>query len=113
MQYETAFLFSLFLTVSIETIVLLILAKYMKLQTRKKELIFAGIIASSLTLPYLWFVLPIFLKNYILHMIVGEISVTVVESIIYYFVLKTNLKNVLIISFVCNLVSFLFGLIVF
>jgi len=113
MQYEIAFLFSLLFTVIIETIILLILAICLKLKNGKIELIFLGIIASSLTLPYLWFVLPFFLQSYLVYVIVGEISVTLIEALFYMFVLKTSFKDALILSVVCNAVSFCLGLIIF
>jgi len=58
------FLISLVLTVTIETIVLFLVSIFLDLDSKKfsnKNLIFAGIVASSLTLPYLHFVLPEFI----------------------------------------------------
>ena len=42
---------------------------------------------------------------------VGEVSVTLIESIIIYFVLKLGYKKSLLLSFLCNSVSVIFGLI--
>jgi len=74
-----------------------------------QKIIFAGIIASALTLPYLWFILPSYiLSNYYIY--VGEILVVIVESFIYKQLLELKFNHALIISFVCHLSSFIFNL---
>jgi len=115
MQYEYEFLLALLFTIIIETIVLFItIRKFFKIPNKKISnafLIFLGIFTSGMTLPYLWFIFPIFLQNYIAYLIIGELIVFLLEAIIYFFILKLGIKKSLIISFFCNLFSLLFGLV--
>lgn len=112
-SYEILFFKALFLTIVIETIILFVLIKvfFRQKAIKIKEILFTGIFASFATLPYLWFVLPTFLKNQTLYVISGEAGVVLAETIIYYFILKTKLLNSFILSFICNMCSFGFGLI--
>ena len=111
MNYELKFLLSLSLTIISETVTLFFVAKYfLKIQLSVRRIIFLGVFCSFSTLPYLWFILPIFIKSYFQLALIGEAIVIIIESIIYYFVLKVNLKKALCISLVCNIVSFLVGL---
>ena len=113
MIYEYEFLLALVLTVIIETIVLFIIVrKLFKINKKKISnsiLIFLGIFCSFSTLPYLWYILPFFIKDYFYFVLIGEIFVILIESLIYYFVLKLNYKRSFIISLICNLASFLIG----
>jgi hypothetical protein len=113
MLYETRFLLSLLLTLIIEVPIIILLIRHVfkikKLSLPK--IIFVGIIASALTLPYLWFVFSLFIKsNYILY--VGELLVFLFESFIYIGLLNIGIKRSLIISLVANLVSFSLGLLI-
>ncbi|MBN1226769.1 MAG: hypothetical protein JXA79_07235, partial [Deltaproteobacteria bacterium] len=109
-------LLGLVVTVSLETVVLFLLVRlYLKKgrqELSNQLLLFTGIFCSFATLPYLWFVLPYYLrdKSYYLFIIVGEISVTLIESVIIYFVLRLNYRRSLVISVLCNVVSVAFGM---
>jgi len=113
MIYEYEFLLSFAITIIIETIILFIIVrKLFKINQRKISnsiLLFLGVFCSFSTIPYLWFVLPFFIRNYIYYIIIGELLVLLVESLIYYFVLKIGYKKSFIISLLCNLASFLIG----
>ena len=115
MSYEQQFLTALATTLAVELIVLFLITRiWFKINGKKlsnKLLLFSGIITSSLTLPYLWFVLPSAFNSYLQLLVVGEISVTVVEAIVYKAVLKLDWKKALLTSIACNLSSFLIGLI--
>jgi len=111
-DYENLFLKALVLTISIETIILFVLVKtfFRKSNLSNILIIFSGILASFSTLPYLWFVLPHFIHNKISFIIAGEIMVVIIESLIYFFLLRLKYSYSLLISFICNLFSFLLGL---
>lgn len=117
MEYEVLFSRALILTILIETIILFIFIKYLFKISKEKipnsKLIFAGIFASSLTLPYLWFILPYVINDRIYFIIFGELAVFLAESLFYKFYLNISFKKSLILSFICNLVSFGLGLVVF
>jgi hypothetical protein len=112
--YEIQFLEAWASTVAIETVVLfLIIRLWFKIQRVALSdalLLFAGIFCSSATLPYLWFVLPRFLKSYTLLAVVGELLIFLAEAVFYYFVLKIGVRRSLLVSLVCNLASVAGGL---
>ncbi len=114
MIYEYRFLVSLVLTIAIETIVLFLIARSIfkldKSHIKDRILIFAGFFSSFATLPYLWFIFPLIIRSYYLLNVFGELSVFLIESIIYYFVLKISINRALLLSFICNITSFLLGL---
>lgn len=108
------FLQAWFWTILIETIFLLLLVKIIFKKWLPKaqvfDIIFTGIISSSLTIPYLWFIYPVYFSG---NLFVGEILVVLVESLVIAKLLNLNIKRSLLVSFVCNLISFLFGLLIF
>ncbi|MFA5126328.1 MAG: hypothetical protein WC462_05000 [archaeon] len=115
-MYELSFLFSLVITLIIEIPVLLILTrkifKIPKNKIKTTKLILTGFVASFATLPYLWFVLPVFLVNRLQFIVIGETIVFLIEWLIYYHFLELDLKKAAILSFVCNLSSIIIGAIV-
>jgi hypothetical protein len=114
--YEIQFLKALLSTVAVETLVLFLLVRlWFQIQGRVLSnplVLFTGVFCSATTLPYLWFVLPRFLKSYTLLAVVGELLIFFVEAVFYYFVLKLGVRRSLLVSFVCNLVSVLSGLLI-
>jgi len=116
MVYEQKFILALIQTLLIEVPVLFFFVRYFykKSDTKKIEfhkIILIGIMASSLTLPYLWFVLPAFISDRFLFIITGEISIILIEMIIYnQFILKLNLKRAFTISLIANALSVIGGL---
>lgn len=113
MDYEIDFLKSLALTIFVETIVLLLLTKVVFKEPKNKTwiIIFAGITVSLATLPYLWFIFPLFLKSKLLYKIVSEVSAIFIESLIYFGFLRIDYRKALIISIICNSISFISGMI--
>ncbi len=114
MIYETKFLLSLILTLIIEIPILIIFLKYkIKLKNISiKKIIITGIIASTLTLPYLWFVLLAYLPS-TYYLLVGEIFVIIIESLIYHSLLKLKLHKAFYVSLVANILSILVGILIF
>lgn len=116
-DYEITFLKSLLFTLSIEIPVLLLLQKidYFRCEDSQSNfrVMAVGLFATMLTLPYLWFILPVFLKNNIAYIVLSEAIAVVVESFIYYLFFDKPYGKVLLISLICNGSSYLLGLIVF
>ncbi|MDY6953696.1 MAG: hypothetical protein SWE60_19485 [Thermodesulfobacteriota bacterium] len=114
MSYEIRFLVALVLTVLIEVPVLFILVRYaFKLNNIKSgKILFVGTVASVLTLPYVWFVIPplIHSKCYV-H--VAELFAFGAEAVIYHRLLGTFITVSLALSFVTNAISFLAGWLLF
>ena len=96
------------LTVLIETIVLVLLVKifWKKDELWNWKLVGAGILASTITLPILWFCLPYFFADYMVYVVFWEIFVTLLEVVIIKFILKIDWRKAIILSVACNLVSF-------
>jgi len=71
-------------------------------------IVFTGILANALSLPYLWFVLPSFLgATYYLPL--GELMVIVLEGVILNQLVRTRPGISLVLSAVMNIVSFFVG----
>ena len=111
MIYETKFLISLLLTLVVEVPIVVILSKFFKIKKKMFRIIFAAIISSTLTIPYLWFIFPLFIEaSYYIY--IGEIIVFIAESVIYWQLLEVKFWKAAFISLVANLTSVLIGLLV-
>ena len=109
------FLIARLITILIETIVLFAIAKLFrkKDQISKWKLILIWILASTITLPLLRFVLPLFITDKVGYTIIWELSVTLIEIFIIKYWLKISRTKAIIASIVCNLCSYLLGLLIF
>ena len=103
------------LTVLIETVILFAIAKLCrkKDQISNKKLILIWILASTITLPLLRFVLPLFVTDETIYMVVWELLVTLIEIFIIKYWLKISRGKAILASVVCNLCSFIIWLLVF
>jgi len=107
------FLQALGLTVGIETAVLWGLTRLAGKSARPpatRRVLALGILCSSATLPYLWFVLPAWVQDRNALMLIGEPAVTLAEAGILALALPAPAMRALALSFGCNLISFLIGL---
>jgi cytochrome c biogenesis protein CcdA len=115
MLYEYEFLISLAFTSFIEVLTLYVLIRcFCKDESAKISnslLFFTGFLSSFATLPYLWFIIPLFIKTRSQYILFGESFVILLESLIIFFLLRVNLKKSFSISLICNILSFLMGLI--
>ena len=102
------------LTILIETLVLFAIAKLF----RKKEeisnlrLLLVWIIASTITLPLLRFVIPLFIKDEMWYAVIWELLVTLIEVFIIKYWLKISWWKAILASVVCNLCSYALGLLI-
>lgn len=114
MYYELSFLKALMLTIFIETSVLFLLFKIVFRISGINNwiLLLTGILPSMTTLPYVWFIMPAFVKTRLYYLVISEVSVTAIESLIIWGILRTNYTKALIASIVCNTTSFLIGLLI-
>ena len=114
MGYEFNFLKALLLTITIETAVLFLLFKviYKTLKMSNWILLLTGILATFATLPYLWFILPLFIHSKLWYIIVSEGLAISIESVIILGLLKINYPKAMLISVICNTSSYLVGLLI-
>ena len=98
--------------VIIETLVLFYIAKlfWKDNNVSNKKLLLFWIIPTTITLPLLWFVLPLIIWNEVLYVIIWELLVVLIESIIIKYWLKVSWIKAVTTSFICNLFSFIFVL---
>jgi hypothetical protein len=112
--YLHQFLRALAFTVVIETTVLIATRWIPFFDTRKNScpsLLIAGCLASSLTLPYLWFVASPLLGQGPTLKIVAEPLIYLVEGLFYAKHLNLRWGRALALSCVCNTASLAFGMI--
>jgi hypothetical protein len=114
MFYEQKFLFSLLLTLIIEIPIVFFLIKflYKYKEIRTLKLVFTGLVTSTLTLPYFWFVLPFYISNRNLYIFFGEGLIILIEAIIYNQFLQLKFSRSFIISLFTNLSSIFLGLLI-
>lgn len=109
MTYGVYFLLSLLLTLVVELPLLLLLTKYfVKNELGTRKVLYWGAFVNLLSIPYLWFVFPLFTStgNYIYY---GELLVVVIELLVLKKVLNLTLKRAFLISLLINLCSYLAG----
>jgi len=114
LTYTYRFLYSLVFTIFIETIILWIfirkIFKFKKGRFSNLNIIFAGIMASFSTIPYVWYVFPILIYwSFKLSLILSEIFAILVEAVFYRFYFDIKFRYCLLISFICNLFSWGLG----
>jgi len=112
MDYEMLFLKSLVLTIFIESVVLVL---FFRLVVRNEHislsrLLSTGLIASLATLPYLWFILPMYVDQKLWYIVIGETFAVLMETFIIGGMLRITVLKSFLSSFTCNLISFLVGL---
>lgn len=114
MSYEQKFLFSLLLTLVIEIPIAFFLVKYLFRQKEIKifKIVFAGFITSTLTLPYLWFIFPIYISSRGLYIFLGETLTVFTEAIIYSQFLELRFTRTFFVSFGANILSIILGLLI-
>lgn len=112
-SYVVDFLIALVLTLLIELPVLWVLARgVFKLPVSTRRLLAVGALGSLLTLPVLWFVLPVFM-NPPAAIALGEVLAVGVEALLLWRLLPARPLAAVVLSLAANLASFLLGQIVF
>ncbi len=111
MSYEVDFLYALLATLVIEIPLVFVIARYFykKLELKVLQIIFVSALASILTLPYLWFILPAFISNRRCYIFFGELAVFLAEAVIYKQFFKIRSKEALVLSLAANAGSFFLG----
>lgn len=112
-QFFTALVFTDAVELAVLFLMLRIVFRATKEMIDTKSIIFSGLFASCATLPYVWFVFFPLIQHQsrTLAMVISETTVVVIEGIFYFFMLKLSPKKAFLCSLVCNMVSFVGGLI--
>ncbi len=78
------------------------------------KLVLGGIFASTLTIPWVWYVFPVFFYHSLSTAVaVGEIFAFMTEAVFYMFAFNLSARQAFTISFAANTSSFLLGQVVF
>jgi ABC-type bacteriocin/lantibiotic exporter with double-glycine peptidase domain len=107
-QYIYQFLLSELFSITLETLVLLLLLYFIfKVKKPLHDVLFAGIFATGMTIPYVWFVFP-FMRDWSneTSLLCSEPVITIIEALFYNKFLKLNAKTSFIVSCICNISSF-------
>ncbi len=108
-MYERQFLTALAATITIESGVILGLARITRDDTPSDRLAACAAAASALTLPYVWYVLPSFVPEQT-QLFWVEAFAVVIEAIFYRLFLSATWTQAIIYSAVANAASLSFGL---
>lgn len=108
-MYERFFLSALLATVCIEVIVVCAAARLRRDPFPLLRLSIAAVLASSFTLPYVWFVVPPFVPGQSV-VLYSELLAFAAEALFFRYVLPAGWVPSLIYSFLANLCSYIFGL---
>jgi hypothetical protein len=110
MRPELRFLIILPLTILVEggcgLVCKFVLLKKSLLPVTVPVMLITGAIATGLTLPYVWFVIPFFFRDRLVYLMVAEAFAVVIEGLLYWFILKVKPAIGLLLSFLLNLGSF-------
>ncbi len=125
MLYEIAFLKALSLTILFECIAAaalkILFGRRLALGSQKANITYPRLLittalASALTLPYAWFLLPAFIPSGPPYIITSELSVTIIEALWYMFIFRPQIKDsaslikaAIVLSITTNAFSYLIG----
>jgi hypothetical protein len=110
MFYDTQFLFALFTTWLVEVPLLFLLVRYIVKgnDLSSARIIGTGLLASALTLPYLWFVLPPYVDA-AYYLLIGESLVIAIEAMVFFLLLRVKPTIAVFLSLVVNVASYCIG----
>lgn len=114
MMLETKFLVALALTLMIEVPLVVLMIKYfVKLRgVPLSKVLFVAFLASIVTLPYLWFIIPPYVDMRF-YVVIGESFVVLAEMLIFNQLLGVKIHKAFVVSLVANLISYFLGSIIF
>ncbi len=112
-MHETQFLWALLTTLFVETALLFLVVRRLLRPPGSLPgngtILSAGIIGSTATLPYVWFVLPAFIGSFRPYVLTAEVLVIVAEAAIFMIILQFGPGRALAVSALCNAASFVVG----
>lgn len=102
------------LTILIETLVLFAIVKlfFKKDNVSNLRILVVWVLASTVTLPLLRFVIPLFITDGMWYAVIWELVVTLIEVFIIKYWLKVSRWKAILASVVCNLCSYTLGLLI-
>lgn len=110
MLYETKFLVSLGTTLAIEIPLVALIMRYV-IRLREVsvwKVVFVAFLASTLTLPYLWFALSPYVDARF-YLLIGESFVVLAEMVIFWGLLGVRIHKAFVVSLAVNVISYYLG----
>ena len=108
------FLLAILVAVAGETLMLLIISKWAKFETRPLYiLLLAGSIPSIASLPWIWYIMPEFFAMTTLNVIIAEIIVMFCEALLIQLITNYKYSQSLVLAFAMNLLSYILGILFF
>jgi len=91
-----------------ETLILFTIAKLFRKKDKipSRKLILFWILPTTITLPFLRFVLPLIIEKWLWYTIIWELSIIIIEAIIIKYWLKISRWKAIIASVICNAASY-------
>ena len=109
-MYEFHYLRALGITILTETLLLFLIIRYWykmpEARIARDVILLGGILSSGVTLPHIWFILPVFLKNFYLYSIVAECFAVIAEAAIFVVLFRVSWPKACGLALLCNLGSF-------
>lgn len=110
------FIIALIITLIIELVCVLIYINLSKINIKRysgnqNRILFTVLLANIISLPIVWFIFPLMIKNFELIIILSEIFAIIYEGFFIKSLNKTlfTLKNALMLSFAINIISLFVG----
>lgn len=101
------------MTTGIETLIILAFFSFPNNNRNRlvsvKRIILTGVVASGTTLPFVWYVFPLFIQNRTDLIIIAELFAFIAEIPIIKRFLHISWRKAMIVSLLANSTSFLFG----
>jgi hypothetical protein len=115
-HYITLFLRALVFTVGIETVVLILFFFLRRSRVQFPGMLarvcVAGVVASSVTLPFVWFVFPLIIEHRSAFLVAAELFAFLAEIPMIRSIVKTTLPEAAVASLAANGASFMAGLLI-
>ena len=108
--YEHSFLHALLLTIFIEVPIVFAMARYIYKKREYSDIVLVSVVASVITLPYFWFILPVYVSDRNFYIFIGESLVVLIEAFLYWRLLKLKLHQAFLLSLVANCISACLGI---
>ena len=100
---------TLAITIFVEGIVCLVYSIWRKKPIR--PILFTGICVNLVTQSFLWIVLNLFFRNYLVTLLIAEILIWMIESVLLWYIPANHLRfaEAIFLSLIMNLASFVPG----
>lgn len=113
-SYRLMFFIALITAIIAETAMLIVICKLANFPEKSwARRILGGSLPSVASLPWLWFVMPLFVVMDPINILGAEIAIVFAEALLICFITNYNYSQSLLLSMAMNVASYLIGLLLF